>query len=165
EMRVSFGSSTNADTRRPAGYSGGMKTLSVLAIVLLPAGLYSAEPPASPYIKYVYRYADTMLESGRDVYGPEKSGLFLSALDRHELALLKVRPAPPAGIRREDRVGPPWEALVGANPQHDENFLRVLYVLSETSGKAKYREAADAELKWFLEHGASKETGLLCWGE
>lgn len=148
-----------------ADYSGGMKTLLVLAIALAPASLYAADPPASPFIKYVYRYADTMLESGRDVYGPEKSGLFLSALDRQSLGLLKVRPAPPAGIRREDRVGLPWEALVGANPMHDENFLRVLYVLSELSSKAKYREAADAEQKWFLEHGASKETGLLCWGE
>jgi hypothetical protein len=48
----------------------------------------------------VQRYADTMIERGRDIYGPHKSGLLLSALDRTTLAPLRVRPAPPAGIRR-----------------------------------------------------------------
>ena len=62
---------------------------------LEPSAVPRVPVPKSPFIAVVYRYADTMLESGRDVYGPEKSGLFLSALDRHELALLKVRPAPP----------------------------------------------------------------------
>jgi hypothetical protein len=124
-----------------------------------------AEVPTSPYLSYVYKYADTMLANGRDNYGPQASGLFLSALDRMKLVPLAVRPAPPGGIRREDRVGPPWEPLVGANPHHDENFLRVLYVLSGLSGNPKYAEAADAELKWFLEHAASPQTHLLSWGE
>lgn len=124
-----------------------------------------AEVPSSPYLGYVYKYADAMLENGRDQFGPQSSGLFLSALDRMKLAPLTVRPAPPGGIRREDRVGPPWEALVGANPHHDENFLRVLYVLSGLSSKPKYAEAADAELKWFLEHAGSPTTHLLAWGE
>lgn len=130
-----------------------------------PAIALGADVPSSPYVNYIYRYADTMLAKGRDVYGPQQSGLFLSALDRHALAPLTVRPAPPAGVRRGDRVGPPWEALVGANPQHDQNLLRVLYVLSGLSGESKYRDAADAELKWFLEHAASPETNLLAWGE
>jgi len=38
-------------------------------------------------------------------------------------------------------------------------------VLSDYSGQAKYAEAADAELKFFLEHTASPETHLLPWGE
>ena len=135
------------------------------SIVILSATCYGADVPSSPYLNYVYRYADTMLAKGRDTRGPLKSGLFLSALNRTTLAPLTVRPAPPAGVRRGDRVGPPWEALVGANPQHDQNLLRVLYVLSGLSGDDKYRDAADAELKWFLEHAASPETHLLSWGE
>src|SRR5262245_40117873 len=98
---------------------------------------YGADVPPSPYLSYVYQYADTMLEAGRDKFGPQSSEMFLSALDRTTLTPLTVRPAPPAGIRREDRVGLPWEALVGANPQHDENLLRVLYVLSGLSGDKK----------------------------
>lgn len=122
-------------------------------------------PPASPFLGVVYRYADTMIEHGRDTHGPVSTGLFLSALDRGGLAPLAARPAPPAGIRREDRVGLPWKPLVGANPHHDENFLRVLHTLSELSGKPVYRDAANAELAWFLRNAPSPVTHLLPWGE
>lgn len=125
----------------------------------------AAGPPSSPYLGYVYKYADTMLDKGRDNYGPQKTGLFLSALDRAKMAPLTTRPAAPAGIRREDRAGDLWRELVGVNPQLDQNFLRVLYVLRGLSGQAKYSDAADNELKFFLENAASPETGLLCWGE
>jgi hypothetical protein len=108
----------------------------------------AAPVPKSPFIPVIYRYADTMLEKGRDIYGPQKTGLFLSALDR---ALAPISTA---------RKGP----LTGANPQHDENLLRLLYMLSELSTKAKYREAADAELKWFFENSASQVTHRLPWG-
>jgi hypothetical protein len=47
---------------------------------------HSAEPP--DFLKVVRRYADTMIERGRDTYGPQKSGLLLSALDRTTLAPL-----------------------------------------------------------------------------
>lgn len=122
-------------------------------------------PPASPFLGIAYRYADTLLEHGRDTYGPQKTGLFLSALDRTTLAPLTSRPAPPAGIRREDRSGTPWMALVGANPHLDENLLRVLYTLTALSNNKKYKDAADNELKWFLENTASPVTHLLPWGE
>jgi hypothetical protein len=124
-----------------------------------------APVPKSPFLSVVYRYADTMLEKARDTYGPHKSGLFLSALDRVTFAPLTNRPPAPEGIRESDRAGAKDEPLVGANPQHDENLLRLLYTLSELSGKPKYREAADAELKWFLENGRSTATHLLPWGE
>jgi len=137
----------------------------LVPVVLFASTTFAADVPQSPYLSYVYRYADAMLEAGRDKFGPQPSEMFLSALDRTTLTPLTVRPAPPVGIRREDRVGPPWEALVGANPQHDENLLRVLYVLSGLSGDKKYADAADAELKWFFEHAASPETHLLAWGE
>jgi hypothetical protein len=68
-------------------------------------------------------------------------------------------------VREAERVGAKDGALTGANPQHDENLLRLLYMLSELSTKPKYREAADAELKWFLQNAASPATHLLPWGE
>src|SRR5438093_1088996 len=64
-----------------------------------------APVPPSPYLPVIYRYADTMLERGRDTYGPQKTGLFLSALDRATLAPLTNRPAAPSGVREGDRVG------------------------------------------------------------
>ena len=53
----------------------------------------------------------------------------------------------------------------GANPQLDQNLLRVLYTLSELTNEARYREAADQELTWFFEHAMSPKTNLLPWGE
>jgi len=124
-----------------------------------------AEVPSSPFLSVVYRYADAMLQHGRDTYGPQKTGLFLSALDRTSLARLARRPPPPTGVREGDRVGVSPGLLVGANPQHDENLLRILYTLSELSGKPDYREAADGGLTWFLRNAASPATHLLPWGE
>ena len=121
--------------------------------------------PKSPYIAVVYRYADTMLEKGRDTYGPQKTGLFLSALDRATLAPLTNRPAAPAGVRESDRAGAKDGPLIGANPQHDENLLRLLHLVSDLTAKPKYREGADAALKWFVQNARASATDLLPWGE
>jgi len=53
----------------------------------------------------------------------------------------------------------------GFDPERDENFLRILYVLSGLSGKPKYRDAADRELRWLLEGAGARETGLLPFGD
>jgi len=124
-----------------------------------------AEASATNFLAVVRRYADTMIERGRDTYGPQPSGLLLSALDRTTLAPLKVRPAPPGGIRRGDRPGRAWVEMNGANPMLDQNLLRVLYTLSEITGEARYAQVADEELTWFFQHTQSPKTGLLPWGE
>jgi len=121
--------------------------------------------PSSPFMNVVYRYADTMLEKGRDTYGPQKSGLFISALDRKTLSILENRPLAPSGIRQSDRPGPANGPLVGANPQLDQNLLRLLYFLAEMSGEDRYQKAADNELEWFLKNTQSPATGLMPWGE
>jgi hypothetical protein len=121
--------------------------------------------PRSPFINKVYGYANAMLEHDRDTYGPQKSGLFLSALDRKTLGPLKIRPKAPAGIREEDRPGNPAQPLVGANLHLDQNLLRLLYFLKEMSGENRYAQAADNAIKWFLNNTQSPDTGLLPWGE
>jgi len=126
---------------------------------------FGAEVPSSPFLGVAYRYADAMLRHGRDVHGPENTGLFLSALDRSTLAPLADRPPAPEGVRESDRVGIIPRPLVGANLHHDQNFLRLLYVLSGLSGKSGYRDAADTELRWFLHNAPSPTTHLLPWGE
>jgi hypothetical protein len=108
---------------------------AIAIFLLFTLGLFAAEIPKapippSPYLPIIYKFADTMLDRGRTT-----NGLFYGALDRVTLA-------PPTNH-------PP--ALSGPNPQHDQNFLRLLYTLSELSGKPKYRDAADAELRWFVE--------------
>ena len=73
-----------------------------------PAALPPKAPvPPSPFLAVVYRYADTMLARGRDTYGPDSTGLFLSALDRVTLAPLTRRPPGPAGLSEAFRVGAP----------------------------------------------------------
>jgi hypothetical protein len=106
--------------------------------------------PASPFISVVYKYADTMVDRGRDTYGPLKSGLFLSALDRASVMPMTNRPPAPPGVRERDRVGSASD-LAGASLQHDQNLFRLLYLLSELSGKPKYRTAADEALRFYLE--------------
>jgi hypothetical protein len=143
------------------------KLLALIGLSLIGQESFGADIPKvpvpnSPYIKIVYAYADTMLDRGRDTYGSQKTGLFLSALDRTTFQPLTNRPPASAGVREEYRMG--GDTLTGASPQHDENLLRLLYALSELSGKPKYREAADAELKWFLENAASTKTQRLPFG-
>jgi hypothetical protein len=146
---------------------------AAISAALVAIGLRStasgAEPPKapvpkSPFIPVIYRYADAMLEHGRDNIGPQKTGLFFSALDRTTLEPLTVRPPAPRGVRELERAGSSGGALTGANAQHDENLLRLLYMLTELSTKTKYREAADAELKWFLAKIGSEENDLWPWG-
>jgi hypothetical protein len=105
----------------------------------------------------VRRYADTMIERGRDTYGPQKSGLLLSALDRMTLAPLTVRPAPPGGIRRGDRPGRPWSAMNGANPHLIKISCACSTRLSEITGEQGYAKVADEELAWFFQHTMSAE--------
>ena len=48
----------------------------------------SSDSAAPDLLRVVRLYADTMIEHGRDTYGPQQSGLLLSALDRGTLQLL-----------------------------------------------------------------------------
>src|SRR5688500_8672682 len=149
-------------TARFPTFANAMKLCALFLLGFGFAG-YGADRPV--FLEVVRTYADTMIEHGRDKYGPEKSGLMLSALDRSTLTPLTVRPAPPGGIRRGDRPGRPWSAMNGANPQQDQNLLRVLYTLGELTGDARYAKAADEELSWFFSHTMSPKTNLLPWGE
>lgn len=155
----------------------GLRKTSMICLVVVAAAsssdgqaldlntIFKEGIPVSPFIGVVYNYANAMIEHGRDTYGPQKTGLFLSALDRETLGPLKSRPPPPAGIREGDRPGPAGGPLVGANPQLDENLLRVMYFLKGLSSEDRYSQAADNALKWFLENAQSPKTGLLPWGE
>jgi hypothetical protein len=141
-----------------------MKTLCLFVIGFALASR-GASVSSTNFLEVVRRYADTMIERGRDNYGPQKSGLLLSALDRNTLAPLKVRPAPPGGIRRGDRPGRPWVEMNGANPMLDQNLLRIFYTLSELTGESRYAKVADEEVVWFFNHTMSPKTSLLPWGE
>ncbi|MBI2827270.1 MAG: hypothetical protein HYX69_21570 [Planctomycetia bacterium] len=118
--------------------------------------------PKSAYMGVANGYAETMVKQGRDAQGPQRTGLFLSVLDRATLAVPTERPAAPAGVPESLRAGAAGGPLAGADPAHDENLLRLLYFLAEMSSKPAYRNAADDELKWFLNLPAA-DTRLAAW--
>jgi len=138
-----------------------MKRLFVIfaGILLLCAGFAKAQNGSDEYLKAVQLYADTMIEYGRDRYGPVHSPLFAATLDSEKLELFPQRPPSIKGVREEDR------STAGANPLHDENLYQVLYALSEITGNQKYAKAADDALAWFFHNSQSPTTGLLAWGE
>jgi hypothetical protein len=127
-----------------------MKAMATFAFAFLALGISAAEipkapVPPSPYLPIIYKYADAMLEHGRDTYGPQKTGMFLSALDRATLSA-------------------PTNRTAAADLQRDENFLRLLYTLSDLSGKPKYRDAADAALRAYFENVRPLTNVLVSWG-
>jgi hypothetical protein len=148
------------------GVSRGVFVLPLLALLCPGAAPGAPEGEPRPLLQVVRRYADTMLDHGRDTYGPRRTGLLLSVMDRTGPAPLTSRPAAPSGVREGDRPGPRNGPLIGSNPFHDQDVLRTFYVLSSLPGESdRYRQAADEELSWFFKNTLSPRTNLLAWGE
>src|SRR5688572_6508487 len=116
---------------------------SVAAIIA--ADVPAVPVPASPYLPVIYRFADAMIEHGRDAYGSEQTGLFLGSIDR---AAMTNRPPWTSETAGGYDLGKKGHAT--ASLQHDQNLLRLFYTLSELSSRPKYRDAANAEVKWLL---------------
>jgi len=123
-------------------------------------GFFSASQDPSIYFDLVKAYADAMIAKGRDVYGPEHSPLFASALNRSTMKIgSKVDYSSIDGVRTNDR------SIGGSNPLHDVAFYQILYALAEITGQSQYADEADIALKYFFSHCQSPVTGLMAWGE
>jgi len=107
-------------------------TFALFALGSFAADIPKAPVPPSPYLPIIYKYADAMLEHGRDT-----NGVFHAALNRVTMAPLVFRDS-------------------GPTPQDHQNLLRLLYTLSELSSKPKYRDAADGGLRWFFSNADSR---------
>ncbi len=121
-----------------------------------------AAPESTPWLDAAQAYADVMLTQGRGRWGDPPSPLFASILRRNDYELLRENDAPNLsayGIRCNDRT------YCSANVAVDGGLYELLYALSEVTGDARYGQAADEALKWFLENCRSKRTNLLPWGE
>ena len=112
------------------------------------------------YFHNVKQTCDALLEHGTDRYGPVKTGMIISMLDRFSLKPFDSLPPAPEGLRSQDRAG-----TFGHNANLQFNLYRVLNLLSDITGNPKYRRAAQADLSDFLKYAQSPETGLLGWGE
>ncbi len=140
-------------------------------------------------------YADCMIEFGRDRYGDEASPLFSTALTREPQPMLlpypifepltpfvavPENPAERSGdltwFRFNDFLNIPTlrefgsadahkETVVGEDALENLSLYRLLFLLSETTGEAKYALEAEKALDWWLSRTQSPATGLYPWGE
>ena len=101
------------------------------------------------YLDAVVRFADCALKSGRDVYGPKHTPLFVDGL---EVETYKPVQWP---IKKE--------VWIPANLASQQTLLRVLDGLTALGGPTKYREAAVAAARFGFEH-LRGPNGLLYWG-
>lgn len=104
------------------------------------------------------RFADQLIEKGRDTYGEVETPLFVSQLD--------IRTGSPPDVttslystEKRGGAGPATNNL-----QFDGGLLRLLYGLSNMSGDPKYASSADAYLGYYLEY-LPLPSGYFPWGD
>jgi hypothetical protein len=110
-------------------------------------------------IELVTRFGDIMIEEGTDQYGPVHSPMFASVLRTASRRIPSERPPDIPGQRTGDR------SYGGGNLLHDIPLLGTFYALGRLPGGARFTEASDRYLRWFLENGPNPVTGLFPWGE
>jgi pectate lyase len=101
------------------------------------------------YLRAVKTFADNVLEHGRDVHGPKKTPLFVDGLNVDTIK-------PPVWKRN----GEQW---ILSNLATQQQLLRVLDGLSDATGDPKYREAAQAAVRYAFEN-LTDPGGMLYWG-
>ncbi|MHC4739443.1 MAG: family 20 glycosylhydrolase, partial [Planctomycetota bacterium] len=109
----------------------------------------AADPTAKHYVEAVRSFAETVLKHGRDVYGKEKTPLFVDGLNAETLAPVKW-----------ECRGQTW---VLSNFASQQPFVRLLDGLTGITGEEKYRRAAEEATRYALAHLQSP-SGLLYWG-
>ncbi len=114
------------------------------------------------YLDLVQGCADTLIEKGRDRYGETHTPLFMCVIDAETLNASHEMPLHDGLVRTEGRLH--RRNLGGCDLWEDQELLRVLYQLSEMTGQAKYRQAANESMDHFLKHCIKPSTGLLTWG-
>ena len=125
--------------------------IAVAALELSPAlGVGGqAEAPSAPCLDAVRAFAETVLARGRDVYGKERTPLFVDGLHAETLE-------PAKWLCR----GETW---VLCNFASQQPLLRLLDGLTALTGEPKYRQAAEDAARYALKH-LRAPSGLLYWG-
>lgn len=127
---------------------------------ILPSGLTPEQVEEKPYREYVRECLDMLIQHGTDRYGPIQSPILVTILDVRVLDC----PSDPLPldeawrVTRRERRGP-----AGANLYLDQATIRAMMALSQVTGDLRYRKAAEAYLRWSLQHLVD-EKGLFWWG-
>ncbi len=126
--------------------------LLAAAALLACAASATAETPAADsqrYLSAVRAFADSVLEHGRDTYGPRHTPLFVDGL--------QVETFEPV---RWKKNGQTW---VLCNFASQQTLMRTLDGLSALTSDPRYRQAAEDATRYALEHLRSTN-GLIYWG-
>lgn len=115
--------------------------------------------PANGYLYYAKTFADTMIASGTDRYGPVKSPMFASLIDLELHSNPEDIPGNSLGQRYGDR------SLRGGNLQQDVMLLLAMDNMTRLTGNKKYETAVTDYLTFFLKNCPHPATGLFPWGE
>lgn len=111
------------------------------------------------YLHYAQAFADTMVASGTDRYGEDKSPMFASIIDMETHRNPLETPENSPGQRYGDR------SIHGGNLFHDVMLLQAMDHLSSITGNKKYKQAVTDYLTFFLKNCPDPTTGLFPWGE
>ncbi len=122
--------------------------LFLIALSVFSSGSLYADDD-SKYLNAVRNFADRVLQSGKDIYGPKTTPLFADGL--HVTTLEPVK----------------WkcrgETWVLSNFASQQPLLRILDGLTAITGQNKYSQAAEQATGYALEH-LTTPNGLLYWG-
>lgn len=130
-------------------YRGVLLMAAALASLPSQGICEGVEPTAKRYVEAVRCFADTVLKYGRDVYGKEKTPLFVDGFNAETLA----------PVRWQCR-GQTW---VLSNFASQQPLVRLLDGLTGITGEEKYRRAAEEAARYALAH-LQAPSGLLYWG-
>ena len=133
---------------------------SVLLLAILTLTPRSSPAADSPYLNIAKRTADTLLEHAVDHWGPQKTAMVASVLDRKTLEPPVKMPGSPGGNRQSDRSVP-----YGSNANLQQNLYLGWIHLSRITGDRRYAAAAEGAMVDFLRITQNSETGLVAWGE
>ena len=122
-----------------------------------------------PWRHYVKRSIDTLIEHGRDDYGPTKTPLIMAVLDTATLRSPKKPERLDASVRLEGRIHRRGEQ--GSNLWYDQSLINAMRRLSRITDDEKYDNAADDYITYYLANCNKPQdsrhpyhTGLPAWG-
>lgn len=107
-------------------------------------------PGSEKYLTAVRKFADTVLEHGRDTYGEKQTPMFADGLEAETLE----------PVRWVWKDGSEW---VLSNFASQQPLLRLLDGLTGVTGEKQYRAAAEDSARYVLQH-ATAPSGLVYWG-
>lgn len=136
---------------------GWMFKLMVGALAAACGGAAEAGLPG--VVDDLRRFADHLVEHGRDRYGPIHTPLFVSQVD------IATRRIPPSDTQLYGQGHRGGAGPATNNLQFDSGLIRLLDALSRVTGDSKYRRAVDDYLAYYFDNLPDPETGFFPWGD